>query len=171
MSTLEIKRDNGKIFCPLKNDWHVETPEERVRQNYIKILVEEYGYVLEQMAQEVPVNNSHRGQGQSRADIIIWRTKQDKAEGNYPFIIVECKAESVKIREEDYYQGYNYATWAHAKFFVTTNEKETKYFIPEEGKMPQKPIEVIAIPTAEEALVDKKVKEILSKTKTIASWV
>lgn len=166
MSNLEIKSQNGKIFCPLTNSWHIETPEERVRQNYIKILVEEYGYTLEQMAQEVPVNNSHRGQGQSRADIIIWKTRKDKNEGNYPFIVVECKAENVKIREEDYYQGYNYATWAHAKFFVTTNEKETKYFIPEEGKMPQKPIEVIAIPTAEEALIDKKVKEILSKTKT-----
>lgn len=166
MSNLEIKSQNGKIFCPLTNSWHIETPEERVRQNYIKILVEEYGYTLEQMAQEVPVNNSHRGQGQSRADIIIWKTRKDKTEGNYPFIVVECKAENVKIREEDYYQGYNYATWAHAKFFVTTNEKETKYFIPEEGKMPQKPIEVIAIPTAEEALIDKKVKEILSKTKT-----
>lgn len=166
MSNLEIKSENGKIFCPLTNSWHIETPEERVRQNYIKILVEEYGYTLEQMAQEVPVNNSHRGQGQSRADIIIWKTRKDKTEGSYPFIVVECKAENVKIREEDYYQGYNYATWAHAKFFVTTNEKETKYFIPEEGKMPQKPIEVIAIPTAEEALIDKKVKEILSKTKT-----
>ena len=166
MSNLEIKSEKGKIFCPLTNSWHIETPEERVRQNYIKILVEDYGYSLEQMAQELKVNNSHRGQGQSRADIIIWKTKQDKAEGNYPFIVVECKAENVKIREEDYYQGYNYATWAHAKFFVTTNEKETKYFIPEEGKMPQKPIEVIAIPTAEEALIDKKVEEILSKTKT-----
>lgn len=166
MSNLEIKSQNGKIFCPLTNSWHIETPEERVRQNYIKILVEEYGYTIEQMAQEVPVNNSHRGQGQSRADIIIWKTRKDKTEGKYPFIVVECKAENVKIREEDYYQGYNYATWAHAKFFVTTNEKETKYFIPEEGKMPQKPIEVIAIPTAEEALIDKKVKEILSKTKT-----
>lgn len=166
MSTFEIKRENGKIFCPLTNSWHIETPEERVRQKYIEKLVEEYGYSLEQMAQEVPVNNSQRGKGQSRADIIIWKTKQDKAEGKYPFIVVECKAENVKIHEEDYYQGYNYATWAHAKFFVTTNERETKYFIPEEGKMPQKPIEVIAIPTAEEALIDKKVKEILSKTKT-----
>ena len=166
MSILNIKRDNGKIFCPLTNSWHIETPEEKVRQNYIKILVEEYGYSLDQMAQEVPVNNSQRGKGQSRADIIVWRTKEDKIEGKYPFIVVECKAENVKIHEEDYYQGYNYATWAHAKFFVTTNEKETKYFIPEEGKMPQKPIEVIAIPTADEALVDKKVKEILSKTKT-----
>ena len=39
--TLEIKRDGGKIFCPLTNSWHVETPEEKVRQEYIKRLVED----------------------------------------------------------------------------------------------------------------------------------
>ena len=38
MSTLEIKRENGKIFCPLTNSWHIETPEEKVRQEYIKKL-------------------------------------------------------------------------------------------------------------------------------------
>ena len=53
MSTLEIKRENGKIFCPLTNSWHIETPEEKVRQEYIKILVEDYGYSLDQMAQEI----------------------------------------------------------------------------------------------------------------------
>lgn len=35
MSTLEIKRENGKIFCPLTDSWHIETPEEKVRQEYI----------------------------------------------------------------------------------------------------------------------------------------
>lgn len=44
MSTLKIKRENGKIFCPLADSWHIETPEEKVRQEYIKILVENYGY-------------------------------------------------------------------------------------------------------------------------------
>ena len=43
MSTLKIKRENGKIFCPLADSWHIETPEEKVRQEYIKILVENYG--------------------------------------------------------------------------------------------------------------------------------
>ena len=52
MSTLKIKRENGKIFCPLADSWHIETPEEKVRQEYIKILVEDYGYSLDQMAQE-----------------------------------------------------------------------------------------------------------------------
>lgn len=109
MSTLKIKRENGKIFCPLADSWHIETPEEKVRQEYIKILVENYGYSLDQMAQEIKVNNSQRGQGKARADIVIWKSKQDKIESKAAFIVVECKAENVRIREEDYYQGYNYA--------------------------------------------------------------
>lgn len=165
MSIYVIKRENGKIFCPLENSWHIETPEEKVRQEYIKKLVEDYGYSLDQMAQEIKVNNSQRGQGQARADIVIWKSKKDKDKSKAAFIIVECKAENVRIREEDYYQGYNYASWAGASFFVTTNEKETKYFIVDKGYLPKKLVEVVAIPTAEEALIDKKVKEILGKTK------
>lgn len=166
MSTLKIKRENGKIFCPLADSWHIETPEEKVRQEYIKILVEDYGYSLDQMAQEIKVNNSQRGQGKARADIVIWKSKQDKIESKAAFIVVECKAENVRIREEDYYQGYNYASWAGASFFVTTNEKETKYFNVDKDYLPKELVEVVAIPTAEEALNDKKVKDILSKTKT-----
>lgn len=152
MSTLKIKRENGKIFCPLADSWHIETPEEKVRQEYIKILVENYGYSLDQMAQEIKVNNSQRGQGKARADIVIWKSKQDKIESKAAFIVVECKAENVRIREEDYYQGYNYASWAGASFFVTTNEKETKYFNVDKDYLPKELVEVVAIPTAEEAL-------------------
>ena len=166
MATLQIKRENGKIFCPLTDSWHIETPEEKVRQEYIKILVENYGYSLDQMAQEITVSASLRGQGRSRADIVIWKTKEDKDLSHSAFIVIECKAENVRIREEDYFQGFNYAAWAGASFFVTTNEKETKYFKVIEGRLPKELIEVVAIPTAEEALVDKKVKEILGKTKT-----
>lgn len=55
MSTLKIKRENGKIFCPLADSWHIETPEEKVRQEYIKILVEDYGYSLDQNPNCVPL--------------------------------------------------------------------------------------------------------------------
>ena len=85
---------------------------------YDRILVENYGYSLDQMAQEIKVNNSQRGQGKARADIVIWKSKQDKIESKAAFIVVECKAENVRIREEDYYQGYNYASWAGASFHV-----------------------------------------------------
>ena len=165
-TTLQIKRENGKIFCPLTNSWHIETPEEKVRQEYIKILVENYSYSLDQMAQELKVTNSQRGQGKARADIVVWKSKADKDASKAAFIVVECKAENVRIREEDYYQGYNYASWAGASFFVTTNEKETKYFNVDKDYLPKELVEVVAIPTAEESPVDKKVKEILGKTKT-----
>ena len=166
MSKLEITRDGGKIYCPLTASYHIETPEEKVLQEGIIILVNEYGYSLDQMAQEIKVNNSQRGQGKARADIVVWSSKKDKDESKAAFIVVECKAENVRIREEDYYQGYNYASWAGASFFVTTNEKETKYFNVDKNYLPKELIEVVAIPTAEEALNDKKVKDILSKTKT-----
>ena len=64
--------DGDKIFAPLKNKWLKRTPEEEVRQEYLLILMsEKYGYAADQMAQEVKVNNSKRGQGASRADILI----------------------------------------------------------------------------------------------------
>lgn len=166
MAKLEVKEKNGKIFCPLKNAWFVAKPEEKVRQRYICTLVNDYGYSLDQMAQELMVTNSHRGQGKSRADIVIWKSKADKDAKKAAFIVVECKAENVKIHVEDYYQGFNYAAWAHAEFFVTTNEKETKFFNVDPAYLPQKLEEVVAIPTAKDVDNAKKIEQLKNQTKT-----
>lgn len=166
MSTLDYQEKDGKVFCPLINKWLVAKPEEKVRQRYICILVNEYGYSLNQMAQELKVNNSRRGQGKARADIVIWKNKKDKDDKKAAFIVVECKAENVKIRVEDYYQGYNYASWAHAEFFVTTNEKETKFFNVDPAYLPQKLEEVVAIPTAADVDDARKIEQIKNQTKT-----
>ena len=160
------KRNNDKeIFAPLKDKWLVMKPEEEVRQKYICRLVNSYGYDLKQMEQEKKVNNTRRGTGSARADIVIWRTKEDRLEKKYPIVVVECKAETVTIREEDYYQGYNYASITHAKFFVTTNIKETRVFRVVEGEIPNRLEEIADIPTAEIATDEKKVKELLNQTK------
>lgn len=166
MREITIREKDGKIFCPLKNEWHISTPEERVRQNYIVKLVNEYGYTPEQMAQELKVTNAQRGQGAARADIVIWKSERDKSENRNAFIVVECKAENVRIHEEDYYQGFNYASWAGASFFVTTNEKETKYFNVDKDYLPKNLTEVVALPNAAEAENEKKIKELLNRTKT-----
>ena len=163
---MELKRENGKIYCPLKSKWLIETPEEIVRQKFIIKLIDEFGYSQDQMAQELKVSNSRRGQGKARADIVVWKTIQDKRDGKSAFIVVECKAENIKIRQEDYYQGFNYAAWAGATFFITTNDKETKFFHVRTGYIPQQLNEILTIPNAEDATKDKKVKEILSMTKT-----
>lgn len=165
MADLEVQEKDGKIYCPLKKAWHISTPEERVRQYYIAILANKYGYSLKQMEQELKVNNSKRGQGKARADIVIWKNEQDKKDKKAAFIVVECKAENVKVRVEDYYQGFNYASWAHADFFVTTNEKETKYFNVDPAYLPQKLDEFVAIPTAKDVDDAARIEQIKNQTK------
>ena len=117
------------------------------------------------MEQDLKVNNSKRGQGKARADIVIWKNEQDKKDKKAAFIVVECKAENVKVRVEDYYQGFNYASWAHADFFVTTNEKETKYFNVDPAYLPQKLDEVVAIPTAKDVDDAARIEQIKNQTK------
>jgi type I restriction enzyme M protein len=162
---MELQIKDGKIHAPLKEKWLMLKPEEEVRQKYIIRLVEKYGFNLNQMAQEVLVNNSPRGRGRAFADIVVWKSEKDKNESNSPVIVVECKAEHITIREEDYFQGGNYASWAGADFFVTTNLKETKVFRVVKGKMPKKLEEVVNIPDAQAVLDKKKVDQLLKQTK------
>ena len=162
---MDIQIENNKIFAPLKGKWLVNKPEEQVRQKYICRLVDSYGYSLDQMAQELQVSNAQRGQGAARADIVIWRSKEDKTNNKSALIVVECKAESVTIHEEDYYQGYNYAAWAGADFFVTTNLKETRVFRVVKGELPKRLEEIADIPTAEKATNQKEIEKLLKQTK------
>ncbi|MBP5370484.1 MAG: N-6 DNA methylase [Bacteroidales bacterium] len=162
---MEIQIKDNKIYAPLKEKWLVNKPEEVVRQTYICRLVDAYGYSLEQMAQEMQVTNSQRGQGAARADIVIWRNKEDKDKNKYPLIVVECKAETVTIHKEDYYQGMNYASWVHADFFVTTNLKETRIFKIVKGEIPDKLEEVIDIPDVIKANNQKEIDKLLNQTK------
>lgn len=162
---LQIDETEQTIFVPLKGRKLVLTPEERVRQGFICKLVNNFGYSLDQMEQEVKVTNSQRGTGAARADIVIWKNKEDKANRAYPIIVVECKAENVKIQKADYFQGSNYASFSHAKFFVTTNEKETKYFKILENKLPDELDEIVNIPLAKDLENERKIAELLEQTK------
>lgn len=165
---LEVQIDGNKIYSPLRDKWLVLTPEEQVRQNYICRLVNVYGYSLEQMDEELKVNNSHRGQGKARADIVIWKSKEDKQKNRAAFIVIECKAETVKIQQQDYYQGANYAAWSGASFFVTTNAKETKFFRVDKDSMPKDLDEIIDIPNASIINDQKKIDKLLSQTKAFS---
>lgn len=162
---MEIKTESNQIYSPIRDKWLVLKPEEEVRQRYVCRLVDSYGYGIKQMGEEVKVTNSQRGQGAARADIVIWRNEEDKRKGKNALIVVECKAENVTIRQADYFQGYNYAAWAGAKFFVTTNLKETRIFKVVEDAMPKNLEEIADIPSADMVNDDKKIKAMLLQTK------
>ncbi len=162
---MDIQIKDNKIYAPLKDKWLVNKPEEQVRQRYICRLVDSYGFSLDQMAQEVQVNNAQRGQGAARGDIVIWKSKKEKQDSKSALIVVECKAESVTIHQEDYFQGYNYAAWAGADFFVTTNLKETRIFRVVKGEIPKRLEEIADIPDATKATNQKEIDKLLQQTK------
>ncbi len=74
--TLSLQEKGSKIYSHVRNKWLIKTPEEIVRQSYLLVLVNEYGYVLDQIDEERIITG--RGAGKARADFIIWKTPDDK---------------------------------------------------------------------------------------------
>jgi type I restriction enzyme M protein len=158
---LQIQTKNGKIFSPIRQKWLEETPEERVRQEYLLVLVNEYGFRLDQIAEEMEVTG--RGSGHARADFVIWRSAQDKTDGKNPLVVVECKSDNITIQPADYGQGDNYARLAGARFFVTHNHHETKFWRVLHDRMPKWLEEIENIPHADAS--DKEIEDLIKKLK------
>jgi type I restriction enzyme M protein len=159
---LQVERKDGKIRSHVRNVWLVETPEERVRQEYLCVLANEYGYTLNQIAEEESVPLS-RGSAKARADFTIWRSPQDKLDDKPPFIVIECKADNVTIDQRTYQQGATYAQYQRAPFFVTHNNRETKYWRVDLERRAPSFAEIENIPHADAS--ESEIKELISRLK------
>lgn len=159
---LTLRRDaaKGKIFSPIRQDWFVEFPEELVRQQFVCTLVNDYGFSLDQMGEELKVQC---GREAAEADIVIWRTAKDKADEKAPLIITECKSNNAAINARDYGQGESYARIVDAPFFVTHNNRETKFWRVKKDRMPGYTEEITDIPRAD--ATDKEIAELIKKLK------
>ncbi len=117
------------MWIPLRKEWRDVTtkPEEVVRQRFIRILVEHYGYDLAQIDQERRTQHGHKS---PRADIVVWQSAADKNAKpvRAPVLVVECKTDSIEIQERDYYQGESYTRASGCEFFVATNARHTSVF-------------------------------------------
>jgi type I restriction enzyme M protein len=155
---LQVKIDKNKIFLPLKNTWVKYSSEEELKQEFITLLVNAYGYPIEQLDQDIQIKRH-------KADIAVWRSVEDKARNCIPSIIIaiECKAEHIKIKESDYSKGYNFATNINASFFIAVNQKEKKNFYINKGRNINTLEKLSDIPTAE-ILSDEKQLENYIKT-------
>jgi type I restriction enzyme M protein len=164
-STLLVVRfdvKNGRIWSFIRQKWLVETPEERVRQEYVTVLANEYGFSLDQMEEEV--DTTGRGSARARADVVVWRSVQARSERRPPLIVVECKADNVTVRQEDYAQGEIYARQTDTPFFVTHNNRETRYWRVKKDRMPGYLEEIENIPHADAS--DREIEELIAKLRT-----
>jgi len=108
-------RNNGnklEIFDSIRRKYVALTPEEWVRQNFIRFLIEVKGFPASLIGVEkgLKVNNMIR-----RTDIVLYNSL------GYALMIVECKAPEVRISQSTFDQAANYNISLKVKYLTITN--------------------------------------------------
>lgn len=114
-----------EIFDPLRRKRVALTPEENVRQQFIRYLNEKRGWPLHMMMSETEIS---LGDVRLRCDVVCY-TKNKKANSKagafVPKMIVECKRPSVKITSKTFEQIWHYALILKVEYIAVTNGKQT----------------------------------------------
>ena len=109
-----IKKENEKffIFDDLRKKFVSLTPEEWVRQNFLRFLIEEKKFPASLIAVEkqLMVNDSKK-----RFDALIY-TNNVK-----PLVIAEFKAPDVEIEQSVFDQAATYNSVLNVRFFIISN--------------------------------------------------
>ena len=110
----QVKRtESGElIFDPLRRKWLRLTPEEWVRQNFVQYLVQVKQYPAALIAMEKIIR---LGELKKRFDILVYD------QHHRPWMMVECKAPSVKLDETVLHQLLRYHISVPTGFLVISN--------------------------------------------------
>lgn len=110
--------DGGKpeIFDILRGRYVAFTPEEKVRQYIIHLLIYKLSYPKPLMSSEVPLKV---GKLTRRADIVVYNKKLK------PVLLVECKAPDVPLSQEVLNQALNYNSTFRVPYVIITNGAHT----------------------------------------------
>ena len=116
----KIKKEKEKnaIFDEIRKKWIILTPEEWVRQNFIKyILSKNYPKSLINCEKVFYINNI-----QKRYDIVVYNSSGGTD------ILVECKSPKIKICNEHFDQVMRYNLELQSKNIIITNGLDHFYF-------------------------------------------
>jgi hypothetical protein len=122
----KIKEEDGKetIFDEVRKQWVRLTPEEWVRQNFLRYLLEEKKYPASLIAveKEIKLNDLRK-----RCDIIVYDRKSQ------PWLMVECKSMEEKLDEKVAMQVVRYNMALPVSYVVITNGQHTLAYEKKEG--------------------------------------
>ena len=101
-----------QIFDPVRRKYVALTPEEWVRQHFVHYLIAHRNVPMSHIVIEKSLRVSHLAK---RVDIIVFKG------GMKPVLAVECKAPSVEVNEEVFYQILRYNMTLRVDYLVVTN--------------------------------------------------
>ena len=108
----KIRQNKFFVFDRVRKKWLKSTPEEWVRVHCVNYLIEDLGYLESwiRIEQEIKINNLKK-----RFDIVV--TGSDFK----PYILVECKAHSVRINQNIFDQITRYNIELSCPFLMVSN--------------------------------------------------
>ncbi len=111
---LKVKTEAGTryLFDPIRKKWLVVQPEELVRQLVILYLIKEKQYNKNRINIEMGLQVNAL---QKRCDILVYDKDMN------PFLLVECKAPSVKVTQATFRQIANYNLPLRVPYLLVTN--------------------------------------------------
>lgn len=111
----KVRKEGGmvQIFDALRGRWVKLTPEEWVRQHFVRHLIDALGYPSAMMANEVAleVNGTKR-----RCDSVVYERGSLR-----PLMIVEYKAPEVKVTQRVFDQICRYNMTLEVEYLVVSN--------------------------------------------------
>ena len=110
----KIKQEENTLFIldEIRNKFITLTPEEWVRQNFIKFITESLKYPKSMIKIEGRLT---KGSSSKRTDIIVYQKSLS------PFMLIECKSSNIEINQETLNQIAKYNLKVKAPFIVITN--------------------------------------------------
>jgi len=103
---------NREVFDPIRRKWVHLSPEEWVRQQFLQLLIETHQYPASLIAVEQSIA---LGDLQKRFDILIYDRHHQ------PWMMIECKAQSVALDESVFEQLLRYNMSVPVRYLLITN--------------------------------------------------
>lgn len=124
--------NNMLLFDEVRQTWVKATPEEQVRQQWLKLMIGELHYprellVVEKKVKELP----HLPAGiavERRIDILCYGKEIHPSCSLYPLLLIECKEGPLTHRAVEQVIGYNHHVKAHFVAAVSLDEVKLGYF-------------------------------------------
>ena len=127
-ASFQIKEKDSKeiIFDEIRKSWVVLTPEEWVRQNFIRYLVQTMNYpsALIGIEKEIAL-----GELKKRFDVLVYDTNHQ------PWMMIECKAMDVELSEKVLEQIVRYHVSVPVPYIVITNGSYTYAWEKKESRL------------------------------------
>ena len=121
-----IKDGNKCLMCIARKKLIRITPEELVRQNFIKRLISEFDVPRGMIGAEVPLSHFKKG-ASGRADIVVFGALKEE-DVNVPLMVIECKEPSVPITDKVGRQVVRYDSVLKAKIIIVTNGSHAEIY-------------------------------------------